>query len=121
MHPAFQLLPHKAETHHTLHKHFRCNLIRPQRPEITLHLKKPMKSTIKTFTAFLLGLLLSCPWPTFLPVQAQSLKDLRTQQQATKPSKFAPDLEVLLADDDEEQRHEQDEHGGLADCCNSFV
>lgn len=63
-----------------------------------------MKATVNRFTAFALGLLLSCPWQAWVPVQAQSLKEFQAQQQTAKPTKFAPDLEELLADDDEEQR-----------------
>ncbi|MBL8203231.1 MAG: S8 family serine peptidase [Blastocatellia bacterium] len=63
-----------------------------------------MKSITRKIAASTLGVLLACPWHTFVPVQAQSLKEVRTQQQALKPSKLAPDLEILLADDDEEQR-----------------
>ncbi|MBS1810257.1 MAG: S8 family serine peptidase [Acidobacteria bacterium] len=63
-----------------------------------------MKATTRKFATLALGLLLSTPWQTFAPVQAQSLKELRAQRLAAKPSKLAPDLEMLLADDDEEQR-----------------
>ncbi len=63
-----------------------------------------MKSTSQKFTALTLGLLLSCPWHTFTSVQAQSLKELRAQQQTTKPAKLAPDLEEILAQDDEDAR-----------------
>ena len=63
-----------------------------------------MKSSLNKCTIALLGLALSCPWPAVVSTQAQSLKEWRAQQQATKPPKLAPDLDLLLAADDEENR-----------------
>ena len=46
-------------------------------------------------------------------VQAQSLKELRAKREAAKLPKLAPDLEVLLADDDEEEgRYRNKANGG---------
>ncbi|MFN7928215.1 MAG: S8 family peptidase [Blastocatellia bacterium] len=63
-----------------------------------------MKYFTAKFFTLTLSLILSCPWHAFPSAQTQTLQALRAAREKAKPSKLAPDLEVLLADDDEEER-----------------
>ena len=58
---------------------------------------------MRTFISFTLALFLGLPTAVFrTAVQAQTLRDLRVREQAEKPSKLAPDLEEILAQDDQQ-------------------